>query len=479
MITLETIVESIKMQLKPHITEDVILHDSWLIQMVNESRAALMKALFVSGDNLISFYQEYAWALIETDGSTLKKFNLPSKLMEGIGRKNILYVGPGDMNLPNFHYCSFEELISYSLHRFGSTNPSYADMSDHLLISNYNDVEIRGKFIFESPNDIPFYDYKETAYPIGANNVRQLELITFDHILPKIGLPTDTLNDGIDSTKGVGIGQQAQIEAQNKQIEAQQEAFQKNIKQQAQQLFDQRELANEQIESNQKQIESQRIQLELQKQQFEKQERLQAQQSFDQRDLSNEQIEANRKQLESQKIQLDLQQEQFNKQSRLQAQQVFDQNMLSEEQVDSNRSQVEAQKNQSSLQNDQYQKQLKLQTQQLFDQREQVREQIEAQQKQIEAQQKQLDLQKEQYDKQMRLQAQQIFDQASLSQAQLDSNKEQLEAQRLQSQLQKEQFDKQIRLQAQQLFDQSANVDEQMDMQRDSLNSNKQQRNGK
>ena len=56
MITLETIVESIKLQLKPRITEDVIIHDSWLIQMVNESRAALVRALYVSGDNFIPFF---------------------------------------------------------------------------------------------------------------------------------------------------------------------------------------------------------------------------------------------------------------------------------------------------------------------------------------------------------------------------------------------------------------------------------------
>lgn len=346
MITLETIVESIKLQLKPHLTEDIVLHDKWLIQMVNEGRAALMRALFVSGENLISFYQEYVWTLQEVDGSSFKKFNLPSKLMEGVGKKNILYLGPSNINLPEFHYCSFEELTNYTLHRFGTTNPAYTDMSDHLLIRNYNDNEIRGKFIFEIPNEVPFYDYKETPYPIGANNVRQLEVITFDHLLPKIGLPSDTLNDGIDSTKGVGLGQQAQVDAQGKQIEAQQEAFDKNMKLQAQQLFDQRELAKEQVEANQKQIDAQRVQLDMQKQQFDKQERLQAQQVFDQNVLAEAQLEANQKQIEAQQLQIQLQKEQIAKQERMQAQQIFDQAANVDEQMDMQRDSLNPNKQQ-------------------------------------------------------------------------------------------------------------------------------------
>ena len=91
MITLETIVESIKLQLKPRITEDVIIHDSWLIQMVNESRAALVRALYVSGDNFIPFFQDFTGASVE-DESGFTKLILPSRLLEGLGRRNILYL---------------------------------------------------------------------------------------------------------------------------------------------------------------------------------------------------------------------------------------------------------------------------------------------------------------------------------------------------------------------------------------------------
>lgn len=246
MITLETIVESIKLQLKPRITEDVIIHDSWLIQMVNESRAALVRALYVSGDNFIPFFQSFTGVSV-ADESGFTKLILPSRLLEGLGRRNILYLNDSaSMKNPQYHYCSYEELVNYSLHRFGGNQKAFTEMSDHILLSGSAGT-INGKFIFEAPNDITGYDYKVTPYPIGANNVRQLELITFDHILPKLGMPVDSINDGIDSTKGIGPGQQAQVDAQKSQLDSQKEAYDKTIRLQAQQLFDQREAMYDQL----------------------------------------------------------------------------------------------------------------------------------------------------------------------------------------------------------------------------------------
>ena len=291
MITLETIVESIKLQLKPRITEDVIIHDSWLIQMVNESRAALVRALYVSGDNFIPFFQSFTGASV-ADESGFTKLILPSRLLEGLGRRNILYLNDSaNMKNPQYHYCSYEELVNYSLHRFGGNQKAFTEMSDHILLSGPTGT-INGKFIFEAPNDITGYDYKVTPYPIGANNVRQLELITFDHILPKLGMPVDSINDGIDSTKGIGLGQQAQVDAQKSQLDSQKEAYDKTIRLQAQQLFDQNQSIAEQIDSQRQQLEAQREQMELQKKQFDKQQQLQAQQVFDQREAMYDQLNA-------------------------------------------------------------------------------------------------------------------------------------------------------------------------------------------
>lgn len=216
MITLETIVESIKIQLKPHLTDDVILHDAWLIEMINESRAALMRSLFVSGDNFTAFFQEFTGSTIayQTD---ISKLVLPSRLMEGIGKKNIQYLGPVTLKSPEYHYCSFEELINYSYHRFGNTNVSYSDMSDWILITVPESTSCIGRFVFEVPNDLPTFVYETTPYPIGANNIRQLEIITFQHIAQKLGMPVDLINNGMDETKNASIGKQTQQQPQEQQ----------------------------------------------------------------------------------------------------------------------------------------------------------------------------------------------------------------------------------------------------------------------
>jgi len=218
MITLETIVESLKIQLKPHLTDDVIIHDAWLIEMINESRAALMRTLFSSGDNFIAFYQEMTITSIDYV-TGIKKIVLPNgvKLMEGIGRKNILYVGPSTLLSPQYHYCSYEELVNYTYHRFGSTLPSYCDMSDHILVLTDTNATFTVKAVIEAPNDMESYVYETTPYPIGANNVRQLEIITFQHIAQKLGMPVDLINNGIDETKNANIGKQAQQQQQEQQ----------------------------------------------------------------------------------------------------------------------------------------------------------------------------------------------------------------------------------------------------------------------
>ena len=216
MITLETIVESIKSQIKPHITDDIILHDEWLIEMINNSRAALMRSLFVSGDNFISFYQELTGTTVDMNAN-FKKLVLPSKLMESIGKKNILYLGPSAMSTPEYHYCSFEELMNYNHHRFGKNNVAYCDRGDYLQIKTTTNASLLLNAVFEVPNEVTGYVYETSPYPIGANNVRQLEIITFQHIAPKLGIPVDVLNNGMDETKNANIGKQAQQQPQEQQ----------------------------------------------------------------------------------------------------------------------------------------------------------------------------------------------------------------------------------------------------------------------
>lgn len=216
MITLESIVESIKIQIKPHLTDDVIVHDEWLIEMINQSRGALMRTLFTAGDNFIAFYQDVTSPLTDMNAN-FKKFVLPSKLMQSIGKKNIFYLGPVDMGVPTYHYCSFEELMNYNFHRFGNSKLAFADMGLYLQVKSTTKPELLLKAVFEVPNDIPQFVYETTPYPIGENNVRQLELITFQHIAPKLGLPVDLLNNGMDETKNAKVAQQPQQEQTQQQ----------------------------------------------------------------------------------------------------------------------------------------------------------------------------------------------------------------------------------------------------------------------
>lgn len=216
MITLESIVESIKHQIKPHLTDDVILHDEWLIAMINDSRSALMRTLFSSGDNFIAFFQTITLTSVDLNAN-FKKLVLPSKLMQSIGKKNILYLGPVVMDNPLFHYCSFEELMNYNHHRFGKNNAAFCDMSEYIQIKMPSNIELKLTAVFEVPNSLPGYEYETSPYPIGANNLRQLEIITFQHIAQKLGMPVDVINNGMDETKNVNVGKQQQQEQQEQQ----------------------------------------------------------------------------------------------------------------------------------------------------------------------------------------------------------------------------------------------------------------------
>lgn len=214
MVTLEKIVESLKLQLKPHLTDDQILHDEWLIDIVNFSRAALIRSLYVAGEPLTQFFQITFGVTTELDAH-YKKFTLPCKLMEGIGKRNVRYFGEDGTYKPSYHYCSFEELASYSDHRFGSTQIAFANMGYYLQLNTTDLSPVEIHAIFEQPNTLVGYFYQSTPYPIGENNERQLEIISFQHIASKLGMPVDFGNNGVDETKNVPVKQPQQQEQDN------------------------------------------------------------------------------------------------------------------------------------------------------------------------------------------------------------------------------------------------------------------------
>jgi len=222
MTTLESIVESLKLQLKPHLNDDVKLYDEFIIRMIHDTRSALIRSLYVSNSALTQFYQDVSISEIEHKPETgtyrHSIVTLPTQLMTGCGRKNIQNVwSDGDEYDMTYHYCSYEEFMTYRHHVYGSMVNRYCNKGDDLLVYDENkpsSISVRG--IFEYPDEVSGYSYTDSVYPIGANNLRQLEIVTFQHLASKLGMPVDIINNGYDETKNAPVHQQQQ-ERRNKE----------------------------------------------------------------------------------------------------------------------------------------------------------------------------------------------------------------------------------------------------------------------
>ena len=93
------------------------------------------------------------------------------------------------------------------------STPNYAVYWAKTKLVSYDSNEA----IFEVPNDLPDFVYETSPYPIGENNIRQLEIITFQHIAPKLGMPVDLLNNGMDETKNANVNKQVQQSEQQQE----------------------------------------------------------------------------------------------------------------------------------------------------------------------------------------------------------------------------------------------------------------------
>jgi len=219
MVTLERIVESLIKQIKPHINDDIIISEEWLIDMINQSRSAMLIKKYVANENFINYFQD-----IELDVTLSHKASIDGielsfdyeigvvkipALITRIGMKNIDYFGSPMLNTRMIDYVMFNEFISYDYHRFGSHMTCYTLRSDTIMIRNpkgMNKWLLRG--LFGTPNDVPGYSYTESMYPIDESDLRQLEIICFQHIAPKLGMPIDLLNNASDETANAPVKEQ-------------------------------------------------------------------------------------------------------------------------------------------------------------------------------------------------------------------------------------------------------------------------------
>lgn len=225
MITFEKLVESIKKQLRPHITDDVDLSDSWLMDIINQSRGAMLIKKYVANENFVNYYQEIEFDAVvtnsfEVNGITipyateLQTYQLPA-LISRIGRKNIDYLGSKDLRSKMIDYVSFNEFIDYQYHRFGATQTCYTLRSNTLMIRNAKgQTKWLIRALFGSVQDVPGFEYESSMYPIDEADIRQLEILTFQHIAIKLGMPVDVFNNGQDETKNAAVSQQVNAQQQ-------------------------------------------------------------------------------------------------------------------------------------------------------------------------------------------------------------------------------------------------------------------------
>lgn len=228
MTTLEKLVESIKIQLKPHITDDVVISEEWLIDIINQSRGAMLIKKYVANENFINYYQEITLDTVIQNKFTYLGIDIPFRnelalseipeLIQRIGRKNIDYVGSVDHSTVEIQYVDFNELIAYQHHRFGNSFPCYTIKGNTFMVRNSRGQSkwlIRA--LFGVPNDVPGFDYSTSRYPIDEADIRQLEILTFQHIAPKLGMPVDVLNNGQDETKNAAVNQQVKQSQQQEE----------------------------------------------------------------------------------------------------------------------------------------------------------------------------------------------------------------------------------------------------------------------
>ena len=210
MTTLERIVDSIKSQLKPHLTDDQIVPDEFIIEMINQSRLALIRKSYTAGDKLDPFYQEISLEGTRTFNNQFKYsiITLPQPLVNDFGNKNVQYVGANKYDTTVIKQVSFEEFQNFTRHRWGSRQLFYCVMTDKILVGN-KELSVGEKYyiraIFPFPQNIEGYVYETSPYPINSTMLRSLEIITFQHLAPKLGLPSDMFNNGNDETKNVGV----------------------------------------------------------------------------------------------------------------------------------------------------------------------------------------------------------------------------------------------------------------------------------
>lgn len=229
--TLAEITESIIKQIKPHITDDQPLSETWIQDVINDSRAALVRPLYTAKDVFHGWHQTINIEAVNdeeividdatiTYDTPLKKITLPGTLLDGMEWKNILYFGAHGFSTTSrgFQRVNVKEFVTYGNHRFGSTEPCYFVNGDTIYVKNSQQFLYSLMACFHDPRVVTGYNIDTSIYPIPQSLHRRLEMITFQHIAPKLNLPLDVISNHVDESR-VGNMQEAVKQSLNQQPE--------------------------------------------------------------------------------------------------------------------------------------------------------------------------------------------------------------------------------------------------------------------
>ena len=226
--TLAMITESIIKQIKPHITDDQDISEPWIDDEIDDVRAALVPVLYNANDSFQDWHQEVILEAVKDisvtiDGYTflfktpISIITLPGTLMQGMRWKNILYMGAHGFEALNYQRVTMTEFQEYEYHRFGNRMPCYVVDGDRILLKNVGlQTHFKGIFCFSRPSCVTGYNRKTTRYPLPLSLHHKLEIVVFQHIAPKLGLPVDVISNNTDETR-TGNMQQAVKESQREQ----------------------------------------------------------------------------------------------------------------------------------------------------------------------------------------------------------------------------------------------------------------------
>ena len=228
--TLQMITESIIKQIKPEITDNQFISESWLDDKVDDVRAALVPALYNGHDMFLDWHQKIdlqstTELSVVIDGYTynykkaLSVIQLPGTLMQGMGWNNVLHFGSHGLECPKMQRVTIAEFQEYEFHRFGNNIACYVVVGDRILMKNTGlQKYFTGSFCFAKPSCVPSFDRTTSIYPLPVVHHHKLEIILFQHLAPKMTLPSDIISNSIDDTK-IGNMQQAIRESQKEGVQ--------------------------------------------------------------------------------------------------------------------------------------------------------------------------------------------------------------------------------------------------------------------